>query len=626
MKNLSLFSLLVMTGLVLFIGGCAKDEVLIQHNDTTQFRSNSIWEFEYIYNLMKSMESSDLVNFLNNSGSPSWAHSVQKRDDGIKITSIPIILANKVNGVIKLYELNSDSIYVKYFEKSALDSIILRTDLDAEEFEVYKGAIQSLILTTYNYDQTFEEKYLNWLIATKNRVAPRVAWHCIEVWECHEIYTSETTWTSFSDRKSFVFAGAHLGEGWDCILLTRECWVDFTPRNFPSSTFKSGPGKTNPPIITGGGSSGSGNLTIENAKKEYLTQLLNYKGLNEKYGIIISECIGALVIPEYSQSGLIDVVIDMKCYEAKLNQIAKDLGLTEECIKNASIDLIIKLINVADYIDPCTGEPVDKSMIYNKFCQNASKGESALDDALDGVDYIAFSSNQFASCPKMQCLIANLIKGNISDNLSNRICSVFQPNSNPRGLHFVNNIPSFNSQPDALAGAVVEKTQIGKLHHTIYINGNKCNTHTDPLKNLTTIQHELIHVDIHKKLLDKYGWDGVDANMQGPFNAFIAAEYPGKNYANHHQLFIGEYLTEMLNGIKSANGGLGLPPPNETDIYLGIVLDAFPDELAFISTTLGYTKSDIDKFVKNFNTWIQEKGPTGALINQSPTGIYSKCP
>ena len=200
MKNLSLFSLLLMAGMVLFLGGCQREEGMIESYEKTINRNSALdstqWEFTYVYNLIKSMDTSAMVNFLNHSGTPSWVHSVQKRDNGIKITSIPIILANKVNGVIKLYELNNDSVYVKYFEKSALDSIILRTDLNAEEFEVYKGAIQSLILTTYNYDQTFDERYLNWLIANKNRVTPRVIWHCIEEWLCYKVLTSSATgWT-----------------------------------------------------------------------------------------------------------------------------------------------------------------------------------------------------------------------------------------------------------------------------------------------------------------------------------------------------------------------------------------------------------------------------------------------
>jgi hypothetical protein len=245
--------------------------------------------------------------------------------------------------------------------------------------------------------------------------------------------------------------------------------------------------------------------------------------------------------------------------------------------------------------------------------------EDAYYDALDGVSHINIRLSQFDGCPLMKCLLKNLKESKLGDNLSNRICSIFLPASNPKVLNISMNAPAFASEPNGIAGAAVTIDKItGKKSNSIYINPNQCNLHNDPLKLLTSIQHELVHVEIHNKLLSNYGWNGLDATMQAAFDDMVAAEYPGKSYANHHQLILGEYLNEMLEGIKQANGGLGLPPPNENDIYLGIVLDAFPEDLAFISNTLGYTKADIDKFVKNFNTWIPS--------NKSASGIYQTCP
>lgn len=53
-------------------------------------------------------------------------------------------------------------------------------------------------------------------------------------------------------------------------------------------------------------------------------------------------------------------------------------------------------------------------------------------------------------------------------------------------------------------------------------------------------------------------------------------------------------------------------------VVLGIVLDASPEELSFIQNVLGFDKADIDKFVKNYNTWIPN--------NKSNSGIFYKCP
>lgn len=299
-----------------------------------------------------------------------------------------------------------------------------------------------------------------------------------------------------------------------------------------------------------------------------------------------------------------------------------------ECL-DQNITTKIDELKAQKLYDPCTGNEikVDVDMLAKALCYGCLKSsgltvqnlEDAYYEALVGVDYIAYRPYQFSGCPLMQCLLNNLINGKISDPLSNRICSIFQPKDNPKGLTFGMSASAFDKQPNALAGASVVKNNItNKLEHVILINPNNCNLHNDPLKLLTTIQHELIHVDIHNKLIEKYGWDGSDLTMQATFDAMILEEYPGRNYKNHHQLFIGEYMTDMLNGIRLANGGLGLHPPDINDIYLGIVLDAFPSELDFILNTLGYSKEDIDKFVKNFNTWIKE--------NKSSKGIYNSCP
>jgi len=63
---------------------------------------------------------------------------------------------------------------------------------------------------------------------------------------------------------------------------------------------------------------------------------------------------------------------------------------------------------------------------------------------------------------------------------------------------------------------------------------------------------------------------------------------------------------------------LTLPAPNNSDIYLGAILNGYSDELPFIASQLGYTLADITSKVNNYNLWIK--------TNQSPTGIYGKCP
>jgi hypothetical protein len=100
----------------------------------------------------------------------------------------------------------------------------------------------------------------------------------------------------------------------------------------------------------------------------------------------------------------------------------------------------------------------------------------------------------------------------------------------------------------------------------------------------------------------------------------MAAEYPENPSITEHQLMLTAYLQEFKDALMAANGGLGLslPAPANSDIYLGLILNGYPDELPFIASHLGYSLADIQKFQLNYNTWIKS--------NKSPSGIFGNCP
>ncbi len=137
---------------------------------------------------------------------------------------------------------------------------------------------------------------------------------------------------------------------------------------------------------------------------------------------------------------------------------------------------------------------------------------------------------------------------------------------------------------------------------------------------METFQHESIHAKIKDNLINKYGWNGEETTRQAAFKAMTAAEYPGNPSVTEHQLMLTVYLQEFKDALMAANGGLGLlpPAPDPTDIYLGLILNGYPDELPFIASNLGFSIADIQKFQNNYNTWIKS--------NQSPAGIFGKCP
>ncbi|MFZ1704613.1 MAG: hypothetical protein WAT79_09725 [Saprospiraceae bacterium] len=388
----------------------------------------------YIYNLLKTMEDSNLVSFLNNYGTPFWEYSIQKGSDDLKITSIPVVLNDSVNGVIKLF-LTSDSVLrVNFFSKNELNEAIDEQNLNDEEFHMYKGAIQSFLLTEYLYCGHINSEFFNWLIVNKDRMESRVAWYCIEDWECTETIIPKikrpvelyavNLW--YYQNQNLIQTQTH------CILLSRECWIDWTPKNFPGNIGNGNTGNNNNNNNNNGpGSNSNNNNTYRNEKNNYLTDFLNYNGINSSYSDLLFECIGILRIPNSSE---IEVVVKPGCIREKLNsEIINVLGLTEvelerlsdqelftklkiaDCLRktgdsqDAEKDKLIDFYQNTELINPCEG--IDKDEIFLSLCEENKVNSAGLDGALTELDIIVVPVNFEMDCPCFDKILKNLKEG-----------------------------------------------------------------------------------------------------------------------------------------------------------------------------------------------------------------------
>jgi hypothetical protein len=136
-------------------------------------------------------------NFIQQFGKPDYLHAFQKRNIDLKITTIPIIKSNNLTGVLKIYHTDEDSIRVNFFSLENINAAI-EAELDTKDFQLYKGAVQSLIIVKLLMKQPVDSKYITWLSENLHRATERVRWHCIELWDF--IYTSHMTgWSGKSD-------------------------------------------------------------------------------------------------------------------------------------------------------------------------------------------------------------------------------------------------------------------------------------------------------------------------------------------------------------------------------------------------------------------------------------------
>lgn len=228
-----------MASLFLFLGGCQKDEALIsklkkETDDKTSIRSynsfndTSRWELVALENIMKKQDP-EIIEFQRIQGFPKYDLAFQKSNTEIKITTIPTLKDNNLTGVFKFYQTFDDTLKLEYFSITEIDSI-LNKDLATKEYHIYRGAIQSLVISQLLMQIPVTTKYLDWLNATKDRVDERVKFYCVEVWDCTSSnIDTNTGWTHLPGDLQAIPSQAN-----GCILLSRECYIDWGSRIFPT--------------------------------------------------------------------------------------------------------------------------------------------------------------------------------------------------------------------------------------------------------------------------------------------------------------------------------------------------------------------------------------------------------
>ena len=217
-----------------------EEDQISNHSRTSMSISDtSGWELDHVYDLMRNMDRDNLIQFLSDFGYPAWEHSIHKRADEINITSIPMMIGDSITGILKVFVTVDDDVEVEFFSRADIDERMTE-NLSSQDYHVYRGAIQSLILCTeHSLGDTADVKYWDWLVEHQDRNTERLGYYCNYVLDCSWRYFP---FFALKGRTggSVQPSGSSIRDGewrYICEILNVECWIGGpNGRVFPNTT------------------------------------------------------------------------------------------------------------------------------------------------------------------------------------------------------------------------------------------------------------------------------------------------------------------------------------------------------------------------------------------------------
>ncbi|MCP3928097.1 MAG: hypothetical protein GY705_03240, partial [Bacteroidetes bacterium] len=196
----------------------------------------------------------------------------------------------------------------------------------------------------------------------------------------------------------------------------------------------------------------------------------------------------------------------------------------------------------------------------------------------DGYDYVIIQSHLKNDCSKYHCVIDEMMNGSLGTSFVCDLLSGFDGttgNNNGVGFHLIISAENFASHEElnnsAYAFTQIDKTVFGDYTIQIVINTLNCEN-INIVEIFETVQHELIHADIKRRLIEVHGlYVSNDMTETEAFHELVFKEYGGQAGTDEHKLMLEYYLEEMVNSLIEMNNAVG-----EYDDFVGGVLNGFP--------------------------------------------------
>jgi hypothetical protein len=235
--------------------------------------------------------------------------------------------------------------------------------------------------------------------------------------------------------------------------------------------------------------------------------------------------------------------------------------------------------------------------------------EQALNDMLEGEDYIITPREFKDKCPKAACMLEKML----NSPASSFVCSLtsmiegFGGSNNGIGyhLHFVTDLGGKGAPSGWKALASVNE-ETGRVF--ISFNSTNCEN-SDFIDIFKTLQYEMIHAYIYQSLLNT-GWNGNLNTYTDAFHAFVQHTYGKNATSTQYQIMLEHFVDQMVQSLIQANGGIG----NYED-FEGLVLNGFGND---VLDYCGYSIDDIQTKLDRYNNFISNLNNISSFFNSCP--------
>ncbi|MBK7344645.1 MAG: hypothetical protein IPJ06_17060 [Saprospiraceae bacterium] len=373
-------------------------------------------------------------------------------------------------------------------------------------------------------------------------------------------------------------------------------------------TFSFNPGNNSGGIYNSGGSSSSTNGIFSNIPSDFID---NWKQLDRECRNnieAIQAIVGALSPEAWECMG-------QSC-GVQEGANGAESGGTSNSMTDDVLDVLNHELNGATLVDPCNPNKPHQALmseLIESLCGGEYMGRGDVFEALDKLDIIVIQKSLKTLCPKYACIIDKMMNSGLGTSFVCELMSGFDGSmGNNNGLGFGLHIraldyslyPGLNNS--AYAGTRVTNPWEGIKQIVIEVNSLNCTT-IDALDVFETIQHELIHADIERRLIEGYGWNGNDIDFAQAFHQLVLNEYGGQAGPSEHNLMMEHYLDEMVNGLIEMNNGIGT-----YSNFVGLVLNGFPiDVLNYCGITQQFVQTQYGAYL-NF---IQQPGHINSVLS-----------
>lgn len=401
MKKFSLVSLMLMAGMLLFIGGCQREDVLEDNSAQNKVSNRLVQNAVVPSNVLNDINakwyqtpSKSRAFIYNSYGDINYDGALSFTDENdlnIQGYSVPFEKDGNVTAI--MFYINDEQSDFNLFDFVTLDELLNLSLSRLDDF--YKKGYLKLVLNQFILHQHYKNGWVSKALLNNlsqldglrsNKNGNR----------CSTIYSVEVTSSIISETYDNTIAGDTHGGVLTADGVSTE--IEF--------------------IITVIGCHPSANLGQTGVGINFPIISNNNNGTEPGAGSNITnselqECIEKKVSPIVA--GLMDEMVEgyiFPCIDGTKNDYTKALKgklikawctESKDDKKMTGIDILDGLMNelsqvkyltqndinyLNTLIDPCTGEPVEEAMICAKMCENDEVGANSFQNALDGVNYV----------------------------------------------------------------------------------------------------------------------------------------------------------------------------------------------------------------------------------------------